>query len=78
MTVKLEIDCTPEEARAFLGLPNTMALNAHLVEQFKSRIDANISLSSPEYLMKEWLAFGGLASDYFRKLMGGAGVYVPA
>jgi hypothetical protein len=69
MNVKLEIDCTPKEARAFLGLPDVEPLNAHLVSEMTKRMDANIAMLQPEELMKTWTAFGMQAQDQFRKLM---------
>ena len=69
MKVNVEIDCTPAEARAFLGLPDVSALNAHVVEEMKKRLDANIAMAQPEELMKGWLAFGGAASEQFMKMM---------
>jgi hypothetical protein len=69
MKVNVEIDCTPEEARAFLGLPNVAPLNDHLVEEMKRRMDENISAMQPDELMKTWTAFGVQAQDQFRKLM---------
>ena len=72
MKLNVEIDCTPAEARAFLGLPDVSGLNDHLVTEMKKRIDANISMAAPEELMKNWMAFGGQASEQFMKLMAAA------
>lgn len=69
MKMNIEIDCTPAEARAFLGLPDVTALNDHLVSEMKSRMDANISAMQPEELMKSWTSFGVTAQDQFRRLM---------
>ncbi len=69
MKVKLEVDCTPKEARSFLGLPDLEGLNNHLVEEMKSRIDAGVAMTAPDELMKSWMSFGGQATDQFRKLM---------
>ena len=69
MKVKVEVDCTPAEARAFLGLPDVADLNAHLVEEMKTRMDANLAALAPEELMKSWMAFGGEASQQFLRLM---------
>lgn len=69
MKLKIEVDCTPEEARTFLGLPDVTALNAHLVEEMKGRMDQNLDLLKPDELMKTWMAFGGQATEQFRKLM---------
>ncbi|HZZ90633.1 MAG TPA: DUF6489 family protein [Caulobacteraceae bacterium] len=69
MKLNVEIDCTPAEARAFLGLPDVSALNDHLVAEMKKRVDANIAMAAPEELMKNWMAFGGQASEQFMKML---------
>ena len=69
MKMTIEVDCTPEEARRFMGLPDVSALNDHLVNEMKGRIDANMSMISPDELMKNWMAFGTGAQEHFRKLM---------
>jgi hypothetical protein len=69
MNVKIEIDCSPAEARAFLGLPNVEALNDHMVEEMKRRMAANMAALAPEELMKTWTALGAQATDQFRQLM---------
>ena len=69
MKMTIEVDCTPEEARRFLGLPDVSALNDHLVSEMKSRIDANMQLLNPEDFMKNWMTLGAGAQDQFRKMM---------
>jgi hypothetical protein len=69
MKLNIEVDCTPAEARAFLGLPDVTSLNDHLVGEMKKRMDANIAMAAPEELMKNWMAFGGQASEQFMKMM---------
>ena len=72
MKVNVEIDCTPAEARAFFGLPDVTGLNEHMVEEMKKRLDANLAMAAPEELMKNWMNFGGQASEQFMKLMAAA------
>jgi hypothetical protein len=72
MKLNVEIDCTPAEARAFLGLPDVTALNARLADEMQKRLEANIAMAAPEELMKSWMAFGGQASEQFMKLMSAA------
>jgi len=72
LKVNVEIDCTPAEARAFLGLPDVTTLNAHVVEEMTKRLDANIGMAAPEELVKSWMAFGGQASEQFLKMMSAA------
>ena len=69
MKMTIEVDCSPEEARRFLGLPDVSSLNDHLVDEMKKRIDANMTMVSPDELMKNWMAFGQGAQEHFRKLM---------
>jgi hypothetical protein len=72
MKVRVEVECTPEEARAFLGLPDVTALNKTLTEEMQTRLKANMAALAPEELMKNWMAFGGQAQEQFMKLMGAA------
>ncbi|WP_309605961.1 DUF6489 family protein [Phenylobacterium sp.] len=69
MKMTIEVDCSPEEARRFLGLPDVSALNDHLVGEMKKRIDANMQMISPDELVKNWMSFGAGAQEQFRKLM---------
>ena len=69
MKMTIEIDCTPIEARTFLGLPDVSVLNDHLVAEMKTRMDANMAMIQPEELMKNWMAFGGQATEQFQRLM---------
>ena len=72
MKAKIEVECTPEEARAFLGLPDVTALNKTLTDEMQTRLKANMAALQPEELMKNWMAFGGQAQEQFMKLMGAA------
>ena len=69
MKMTIEVDCSPEEARRFLGLPDVKPLNDHMVSEMSKRIDANIALLNPEDFMKNWMTFGAGAQEHFRKLM---------
>ena len=82
MKITVEVDCSPVEARAFLGLPDVSALNARMVEEMQARMTANMSMLSPDELMKSWMSFGAGAEEQFTKLMTqaaglGAGVARP-
>ncbi|HPA37139.1 MAG TPA: DUF6489 family protein [Phenylobacterium sp.] len=69
MKMTIEIDCTPQEARTFLGLPDVTGLNEKLVEEMQARMTSNMAMLSPDELMKSWAAFGAGAQEQFRKLM---------
>ena len=69
MKITVDVDCTPAEARAFMGLPDVSPLNDHLVQEMTRRMDSNITAMQPEELMKSWFSFGGQAQEQFMKLM---------
>ena len=69
MKVTIEVDCTPQEGRSFFGLPDVSSLNDHLVQEMKSRIDANINMLQPEELLRSWASFGGAAQEQFMRMM---------
>ena len=58
MKMTIEIDCTPQEARTFLGLPDVSGLNDKLIEEMQKRMSANMAMLSPDELIKNWTAFG--------------------
>jgi hypothetical protein len=43
MKISIEVDCTPEEARRFLGLPDVAPMQAALVEEMQKRLSANVA-----------------------------------
>jgi hypothetical protein len=69
MKLRVEVDCTPEEARRFLGLPDVSVLNEHIVLEMRKQLEANMALLAPEEMMRNWMAYGAGAQEQFRKLM---------
>ena len=69
MKMTIEVDCSPEEARRFLGLPDVTTLNEQVVEEMKKRVTANMAMISPDEMLKNWMSFGAGAQEQFRKLM---------
>lgn len=72
MKMTIEIDCSPQEARTFLGLPDVTVLNDKLVEEMQKRMTSNMAMVAPDELMKNWAAFGAGAQEQFRSLMSAA------
>ena len=54
MKIKLDIDCTPEEARAFLGLPDIAGIQNEMLEKFRDRMTANLKYADPQEMFKLW------------------------
>ncbi len=78
MKITIEVDCTPEEARAFLGLPDVAPMQAAVMEALEKRLGAGLEAMDPETLMKTWMPLGlqGLeqAQKMFWSQMGEAAV----
>jgi hypothetical protein len=53
--VTIDIDCTPEEARAFLGLPDVKPMQDALMAELEERMRANLRAMTPEEMLKTWL-----------------------
>src|SRR4051812_46155355 len=56
MKVTVNIDCTPEEARTFLGLPDLQPMQAAVMAEVERRMLAEMDRFSPEAIMKSWLS----------------------
>jgi hypothetical protein len=54
MKISIDIDCTPDEARQFLGLPDVKPMQDALMQQMQDRLSANLQAMDPETLMKTW------------------------
>jgi hypothetical protein len=55
MKVHVEIDCTPDEARAFFGLPDVAPMQERLMREVEARTLAAMKAMEPDTLIKTWL-----------------------
>ena len=69
MKFNVTVECSPEEARRFIGLPDVTPINEALVAEMGKRMEANMKLMSPETMMSSWMSVGTQAQDAFLKLM---------
>ena len=70
MKVHIEMDMTPEEARAFMGLPDVRPMQQKMMDEMQQRMKAAFDANDPEGMVKAWLPFGyGTGgADAFQKL----------
>jgi len=52
MKVTINVECTPEEARAFMGLPDVVPLQDAMMEQMKGQMDKAAAALDPETIFK--------------------------
>jgi hypothetical protein len=55
MKVTIEVDCTPEEARRFIGLPDVVPMQQVIIEKLQQRLVGAIDATTPEALLKAWM-----------------------
>ena len=58
MKITIDIDCTAEEARAFLGLPDVAPMQDAVMAEVQQRLLDNLKAVDPEALFKTWLPAG--------------------
>ncbi len=58
MKITVNIDCTPEEAREFLGLPNVAPMQDKLLKEMEEKMAENIRSLDPETFIKTWMPLG--------------------
>ncbi len=55
MKVKFDIECTPQEARAFFGLPDVAPMQEALMKEMEAQLAENMHSLDPETMLKTWL-----------------------
>jgi hypothetical protein len=68
MKVTVNIDCTPLEARQFMGLPDVQPMQAAVLAEMEKRMLAEAEKFSPEGFMRAWFSEGQQGADLFRQM----------
>lgn len=55
MKLKFDIECTPEEARAFFGLPDVAPMQEAMMKEVEKKMKENINSLDPETFVKTWM-----------------------
>jgi hypothetical protein len=69
MKVKVNIDCTPEEARRFLGLPDLSPVHEAYVEQMRKAAGEGPGADAMAEMMKGWAPMGEAGMAMWRQMM---------
>jgi len=68
MKVTVNIDCTPLEARQFMGLPDVQPMQAVVMAEMEKRMLAEAEKFSPEGFMRAWFMEGQQGADLLRQM----------
>lgn len=68
MKVNIEVDCTPDEARRFLGLPDVAPMQQTVMAAMEKRLVDAISSTDTQKLMEQWLPFSMKGFEQWQSL----------
>ncbi len=69
MKVTIEVDCTPEEARRAMGLPDLTPLHDRYLARMQEAIDSGgISPEAVGTLLKSWAPMNDAGMDFWRTM----------
>lgn len=78
MKVTFDIECTPEEARRFLGLPDLAPMQERMMKELEERMAENLRALDPETLVKTWMPMTMQGwGDMQKMFWGQLGVNIP-
>ena len=58
MKITIDIDCTPEEARTFMGLPDVAPLQKEMMQEIGDRLKSTMKSMDPEIFVEDLDAHG--------------------
>jgi uncharacterized protein with von Willebrand factor type A (vWA) domain len=70
MKVNIEMEMTPEEARAFMGLPDVAPMQKRMLEEMQARMKAAFDANDPDGMVRAWMPFSygmGSGTDALQK-----------
>ena len=73
MKFTVDVDCTPEEARRFLGLPDLTPVHEAYVEKMKSYVSDGSSAEMFADAMKAWGPMNEAGMAMWRQMLGQMG-----
>ncbi len=68
MKITIDIDCTPEEARQLMGLPDVTGVQQEVVEEMRKRILAGMEAMDPQAILRGWAPAGAEGWEQFQKM----------
>ena len=68
MNVTMNVECTPEEARRMMGLPDLSSVHEVYLEKIRRTIDEGVTPESIETLMRSWAPMGEASMSMWRQL----------
>lgn len=71
MKFTMNVECTPEEARAFFGLPDVQPMQERLMADLEQQLRSNLRAMDPETIARTWFPAGMQNFEQMQKLFWG-------
>ena len=71
MKVTVNVECSPEEARTFLGLPDVRPMQEALMKDLENRMRTTMQSMEPESIMRTWLPASIQGAEQLQKIFWG-------
>lgn len=68
MKVTIEVDCSPEEARHVMGLPDLTPLHDRYIAMMQETMEGSVRPELLENMMKSWAPMGEAGMTFWRRL----------
>ena len=70
MKFNIEVDCTPEEVRRLIGLPDLAGVHDVYLDRIKDTMTKGLTPDVVESMVRTWLPMGGQGVDFVKDLVG--------
>ena len=70
MKFNIEVDCTPEEVRRLVGLPDLEGVHDVYLDRMKSVMTKGVTPDMMETMVRNWVPMGAQGVDFVRDLIG--------
>ena len=70
MKFNIDVDCTPEEVRRLVGLPDLSGVHDVYLNQMKTMMTKGLTPDMVEGLVRTWVPMGGQGVDFVKDLIG--------
>lgn len=70
MKFNIEVDCTPEEVRRLVGLPDLTGVHDVYLDQMKGVMTKGVTPDMMETMVRNWVPMGGQGVDFVKELIG--------
>ena len=69
MKCTVEVECTPEEARVFFGLPDLQPMQTRVMAEMEKRMLAEMDRFSPDSILKTWMSLAPQSPEQVQEMI---------